>query len=174
MGQVALGFRSLLVRLAVFFVMAALLAWALGGTLIPRAETAEVFRVTSGEHECFWQIAVGGRVSGQVRWSLCIRMPDGRVKVVDLGEIDDVAGPLIGREGFLYAARRTSGMWEIGLAAVSGERTALETAGDRDGAVARLVELTEESRAAEATAGSGPGSAAREPASPAESQQRPA
>lgn len=37
MGQVALGFRSLLVRAAVFFIMAALLAWALGGTLWPRA-----------------------------------------------------------------------------------------------------------------------------------------
>lgn len=37
MGQLALGFRSLLVRAAVFFIMAALLAWALGGTLWPRA-----------------------------------------------------------------------------------------------------------------------------------------
>lgn len=35
MGQVALGFRSLLVRAIVFFIMAALLAWALGGTLWP-------------------------------------------------------------------------------------------------------------------------------------------
>lgn len=36
MGQVYLGFRSLLLRIAVFVVMAALLAWALGGTLWPR------------------------------------------------------------------------------------------------------------------------------------------
>ena len=36
MGQVYLGFRSLLVKLAVFVVMAALLAWAIGGTLWPR------------------------------------------------------------------------------------------------------------------------------------------
>jgi len=36
MGQVALGFRSLLFRALVFFIMAALLAWALGGTLWPR------------------------------------------------------------------------------------------------------------------------------------------
>ena len=35
MGQVALGFRSLIVRALVFFIMAALLAWALGGTLWP-------------------------------------------------------------------------------------------------------------------------------------------
>ena len=36
MGQVYLGFRSLLVKIAVFVVMAALLAWALGGTLWPK------------------------------------------------------------------------------------------------------------------------------------------
>ena len=36
MGQVYLGFRSLLFKIAVFVVMAALLAWVLGGTLWPR------------------------------------------------------------------------------------------------------------------------------------------
>lgn len=36
MGQVYLGFRSLLVKIVVFVVMAALLAWAIGGTLWPR------------------------------------------------------------------------------------------------------------------------------------------
>ena len=36
MGQVYLGFRSLLVKAAIFVVMAALLAWAIGGTLWPR------------------------------------------------------------------------------------------------------------------------------------------
>ena len=36
MGQIYLGFRSLLFKIAVFVVMAALLAWALGGTLWPR------------------------------------------------------------------------------------------------------------------------------------------
>ena len=42
MGQFALGIRSLLIRLAVFFVMAVLLAWALGGTLWPRAEVIDL------------------------------------------------------------------------------------------------------------------------------------
>jgi hypothetical protein len=36
MGQVILGFRSLLVKIAVFVVMAAMLAWILGGTLWPK------------------------------------------------------------------------------------------------------------------------------------------
>lgn len=42
MGQVYLGFRSLLVKIAVFVVMAALLAWALGGTLWPKTVTRVV------------------------------------------------------------------------------------------------------------------------------------
>ena len=49
MGQVALGFRSLLVRAAVFFIMAALLAWALGGTLGPRAVGVFVDRASFRE-----------------------------------------------------------------------------------------------------------------------------
>jgi hypothetical protein len=36
MGQVYLGFRSLLVKIAVFVAMASMLAWILGGTLWPR------------------------------------------------------------------------------------------------------------------------------------------
>jgi hypothetical protein len=35
MWQVVLGLRSLLVKIAIFVTMAALLAWALGGTLLP-------------------------------------------------------------------------------------------------------------------------------------------
>ena len=35
MGQIYLGFRSLAVKLVIFFVMAAMLAWILGGTLWP-------------------------------------------------------------------------------------------------------------------------------------------
>ena len=35
MGQIYLGFRSLAVKLVVFFLMAAMLAWILGGTLWP-------------------------------------------------------------------------------------------------------------------------------------------
>ncbi len=42
MGQVYLGFRSLLFKIAVFVVMAALLAWALGGTLWPKTEVRRV------------------------------------------------------------------------------------------------------------------------------------
>ncbi len=42
MGQIYLGFRSLLVKVAIFVVMAALLAWALGGTLWPRVASRQI------------------------------------------------------------------------------------------------------------------------------------
>lgn len=42
MWQVVLGLRSLLVKIAVFVVMAALLAWALGGTLWPRTSIRKI------------------------------------------------------------------------------------------------------------------------------------
>ncbi len=42
MGQVLLGLRSLFVRIAVFVTMAALLAWALGGTLWPRTSIRKI------------------------------------------------------------------------------------------------------------------------------------
>ena len=58
MGQVALGFRSLLVRAAVFFVMAALLAWALGGTLWPRAVGVLLDEVSFAGTEWAWRAKV--------------------------------------------------------------------------------------------------------------------
>jgi len=139
MGQVALGFRSLLVRLAVFFVMAALLAWALGGTLFPRAETANLFSVTAGEQECFWQVSVGGRVNGQTRWSLCLRRSDGPVQIVDNGDIVDVAGPAFFDDGFIYAARRTGSLWEIRRLTSDGSHQLLGSAADRHEAVSAIV-----------------------------------
>ncbi len=53
MGQFALGIRSLLIKGAVFFVMAALLAWTLGGALWPRTPQVAVGPVTfaGGQYE---------------------------------------------------------------------------------------------------------------------------
>ena len=42
MWQVVLGLRSLLVKIAIFVTMAALLAWALGGTLWPRTSIRKI------------------------------------------------------------------------------------------------------------------------------------
>ena len=59
MGQVALGLRSLVVRIIVFVVMAALLAWALGGTLWPRPVHA-VQRpvVDAGGQQWGWRVTI--------------------------------------------------------------------------------------------------------------------
>ncbi|MCH2133310.1 MAG: hypothetical protein MK116_06130 [Phycisphaerales bacterium] len=58
MGQVALGFRSLLFRASVFFIMAVLLAWALGGTLWPRAVGVYLEPITVSGQEWVWQAKV--------------------------------------------------------------------------------------------------------------------
>ena len=58
MGQLALGFRSLLIRLTIFFVMALLLAWALGGTLWPRPVYAVTMDASSGDISWSWEIRV--------------------------------------------------------------------------------------------------------------------
>ena len=58
MGQLALGVRSLLIRLAIFFVMAILLAWALGGTLWPRPVYATAIESTSGDITWSWEVRV--------------------------------------------------------------------------------------------------------------------
>jgi len=70
MGLAALGFRNLLIKLSIFFIMAALLAWALGGTLWPRAESADFPTVQFGGQTWFWRLSVGGRIQGQLHWQL--------------------------------------------------------------------------------------------------------
>jgi hypothetical protein len=73
MGQLALGLRSLVVKTAIFVVMAALLAWALGGTLWPREETVELPGVSCGDKLYNWQLAVGGGEEPPIRWHLFVR-----------------------------------------------------------------------------------------------------
>jgi hypothetical protein len=76
-SQVALGLRSLLFKLSVFFVMAALLAWALGGTLWPRPERlrSEIVALSDdpAKGNRVWfaiDSEVGGREKGQVKATL--------------------------------------------------------------------------------------------------------
>lgn len=105
MGQFALGLRSLLIKSAVFVVMAALLAWALGGTLWPRAQTARGKPVYFAGHRWHWQLAVGGDTPGQARWRLMVADPAGRTAPFDDDEWGDVSGPVVGDDG-LYIAHR--------------------------------------------------------------------
>jgi hypothetical protein len=73
MGQVALGFRSLLFKLAVFSVMAAMLAWILGGTLFPRPVTAmQSPSLEAGPWTWSWQAEIQPD-QGSLAWHLVRR-----------------------------------------------------------------------------------------------------
>jgi len=71
MGQIVLGFRSLLVKLAIFVIMASLLAWALGGTLWPRPIVLHVDAETLGNRVYAWRMTVGERETPTVSFRLC-------------------------------------------------------------------------------------------------------
>ena len=78
MGQVYLGFRSLLFKIAVFVVMAALLAWALGGTLWPRVAMRTVGDPVMGGSVVLVDQIGGDRSS----YGLGILGQDGQIKSV--------------------------------------------------------------------------------------------
>lgn len=71
--QVILGLRSLIVKSVVFFVMAALLAWALGGTLFPRPEVVDFSKVSFQGTDWWLRMLAGGDQPGAVRWFLMER-----------------------------------------------------------------------------------------------------
>jgi hypothetical protein len=105
MGQVALGFRSLLIKLAIFFVMAVLLAWALGGTLWPRAEVAELDPVSFDGRQWYWRLSVGGRKAGQMRWTMMVRDASGEARPWEERTWVEVAGPVATEDILCYAGR---------------------------------------------------------------------
>jgi hypothetical protein len=79
MGQLLLGFRSLILKIAIFVVMAALLAWALGGTLWPRPVVVKYEAVPFKNVEWFWALSVGGerarsdRPANPPKWTMMTR-----------------------------------------------------------------------------------------------------
>lgn len=85
MGQVALGLRSLVVRIVVFVIMAALLAWALGGTLWPRPVSA-IQRpvINAGGMQWGWMVTVDP-ASHEVSYHLARRHNEGWASVAGVG-----------------------------------------------------------------------------------------
>lgn len=121
MGQVALGFRSLFIRLAIFVVMAALLAWALGGTLFPRAETADGPAVSW--HGATWRLrlALGGESPGLIRWMLVRQGADGKSDPWPLAGFErwvEASGPVATADQ-LYVAFRDHDATQWTLAAIT-------------------------------------------------------
>ena len=100
MGQLVLGFRSLLIKAGIFFVMAGLLAWALGGTLFPNPTIVNL----PGAGEVYWRVSSGGEIQG-LRWSL-IR-DDQEIKV---GHWQSAIGPVI-VDGVVWVATGNAGQW---------------------------------------------------------------
>jgi hypothetical protein len=100
MGQVVLGFRSLLIKAGIFFVMAGLLAWALGGTLFPNPTIVNL----PGAGEVYWRVSSGGEIHG-LQWSL-IR-DDQEIKV---GHWQTAIGPVI-VDGVAWVATGNAGQW---------------------------------------------------------------
>lgn len=121
MGQVALGFRSLFIRLAVFVAMAALLAWALGGTLFPRAEIADGPAVSW--HGATWRLRLelGGESHGLVRWLLLRQAPGAKPEPWALTGFErwvEASGPVPTDER-LYVAFRDHDATAWTMAAIS-------------------------------------------------------
>ena len=119
MGQVILGFRSLIIKLALFFLFAALLAWALGGTLFPRPEVIEFDSILFGGHRWYWKISVGGREPGKGRmiWQF-MKSGDEDESPTVIGDTTwvDATGPVVVGKSLYYgalASRNPNESWRI-------------------------------------------------------------
>lgn len=97
MGQVALGFRSLLVKAAIFVVLAALLAWVLGGTLWPRPHSAAATTVDFSGRSYQWRIYINEHEQPHLWWVLLASHPEADDPEADPRAIRDPddAEPLI-------------------------------------------------------------------------------
>jgi hypothetical protein len=102
MGQLALGFRSLLIKVAVFFVMAGLLAWALGGTLFPKPTVVNL----PGAGDVYWRVSSGGDLHG-LQWALIRDNQE-----IKTGHWQSVVGPVI-VHGESWIATGNAGQWSI-------------------------------------------------------------
>lgn len=116
MGQLLLGFRSLLVKIAIFVVMAALLAWALGGTLWPRPVVVENEPIQHEATLWYWSLSVGGdrmrgdRTGNRPRWTMFVRMasrPEGLPfpNSDSPAHFDQVAEPIKLEDGVAFAGK---------------------------------------------------------------------
>ena len=102
MGQLALGFRSLLIKAVIFFVMAGLLAWVLGGTLFPKPTIVNL----PGAGQIYWKMSSGGDIHG-LQWSLMHGTQE-----LKSGHWQSVVGPVI-IDGIVWIATGNAGQWSI-------------------------------------------------------------
>src|SRR5262245_40302406 len=101
MGQFALGIRSLLIKSAVFVVMAALLAWAMGRALVPQPMAFRQDAVAYANHQWYWRATAVENTDEQLYWEFMKEvdgLPDQRVGDRAWSEF---AGPVV-TPGALY------------------------------------------------------------------------
>ncbi len=144
MGQFALGIRSLVVKSAIFVIMAALLAWALGGTLFPRPQIADFTAqaVRFDGHTWYWRVLVGGKNRGEVRWHLMREDADGKVRAFLESNYVEVEGPVLGEDGLYYAGleRDSRRAWQMVRVDQQGERRA-QSLPDRLAAIQQMTRV---------------------------------
>ncbi|HRP63332.1 MAG TPA: hypothetical protein PK400_08580 [Phycisphaerales bacterium] len=117
MGQLALGFRSLIIKLVIFVIMAALLAWALGGTLFPRPHVANLLGgvpAVVGTDQYFWQVTIDARRQEHLDWRLMRLRVNGRMEPADQRGWIDGAGPIAHEDAVYFGGRDPqSGVWRL-------------------------------------------------------------
>jgi hypothetical protein len=145
MGQLALGLRSLFLRFAIFFVLAAALAWALGGTLFPRPERVDGPRVEFAGREWFVRLSAGGEHPGEARYELMV-VENGE-KPTPVGGMFADAGEIVVSDGSLHVPMRSlrpdGGAWV--MRTINAER--VETIASLDDRLAAEEELARLRRA---------------------------
>jgi hypothetical protein len=134
-AQVFLGLRSLLVKCVVFFIMAALLAWALGGTLFPRPEVVDHPHVTFKDTEWWLRMLAGGDEPGAVRWYLMENTGGKTFKQPHLHQDDDgwldACGPVVAGNTLYVGFRTPREGWQIAVFEQAAPMTRQVSALDR-------------------------------------------
>jgi hypothetical protein len=102
MGQVALGFRSLCIKIAIFFALALLLAWTLGGALFPQPTVVNL----PGAGGAYWRVSSGGEING-LQWSLMQGDQE-----IQTGRWQSAVGPVI-VDGISWIATGNAGQWSF-------------------------------------------------------------
>lgn len=126
MGQVVLGIRSLLIKATIFFVMCALLVWALGGQLFPAPEIIDRPAVEFAGQTWFWRLYAGGDEPNSMHWELMVHR-DGKPQTYEDVRWADVAELMVLKDELYYAGQRTqpsnvSRPWVIGRVDSTGKQ----------------------------------------------------
>jgi hypothetical protein len=118
MGQATLAFRNLLIRAAIFVALAALLAWAVGGTLFGK-HRVNFPAVAFDGREWSAQVIGNGLRPDDVRWRLTVRTGENPWHVHPISETGlwrEMVGPMVDAQGLTIAVREDSaagGGWTL-------------------------------------------------------------